>query len=141
MAPGGCIFCSIVAGDIPSTKVHEDEDVLAFMDIGPIVKGHALVIPKKHYESIEDIPPALLAKVAVIAQKIACAQVRALDADGVNIHQSNGAAAGQEVPHIHFHVIPRFADDGHSWNWRPKSYSDPHESAELARRIISGLDQ
>lgn len=141
MAGGDCIFCSIVAGGIPSTKVYEDGEILAFMDIAPIVKGHALVIPKSHFESIADIPPELLGKVAVVARRVARAQLSALDADGVNIHQSNGAAAGQEVPHIHFHIIPRYSDDGHSWNWRPKNYSDPGEAEELARRIVSGMEQ
>jgi histidine triad (HIT) family protein len=138
---GNCIFCSIVAGDIPATKVYEDEAVLAFMDIGPIVKGHTLVIPKAHFESIVDVPPALLAKVIQVCQRVAKAQLDGLAADGVNIHQSNGAVAGQAVGHIHFHIIPRFADDGHSWNWNAQEYGDSSEAATLAARISAALER
>ncbi len=134
-----CIFCGIVAGRIPCTKVCDDGEVLAFMDIGPVVKGHVLVIPKDHYESIADIPEALLAKVIAVAKRVAAAQLKGLGADGVNIHQSTGAVAGQVVPHIHFHVIPRFADDGHSWNWSAKSYSSSDESTALAAAIEGAM--
>lgn len=130
-----CIFCKIVAGEIPSVKVYEDDDVLAFMDIGPIVKGHTLVIPKEHYDPVTAVPPDLLAKVIAVVQKVVKAQLNGLDADGVNIHQCNGAASGQEVPHVHFHVIPRYNDDGHSWNWHPKQYDRQEEMEQLANRI------
>lgn len=134
-----CIFCKIVKGDIPSTRVYEDDDVLAFMDIGPIVKGHTLVIPKTHYDPITQAPDDVLAKVIAVVKKIADAQMKGLKADGINIHQSNGATAGQQVPHLHFHVIPRFADDGHRWNWAAKAYENPAEMQKLATLIKSGL--
>ncbi len=136
-----CIFCGIVEGSIPSTKVYEDSDVLAFMDIGPIVKGHVLVIPKPHHESIADTPADLLAKLIVVVKKTARAQLDGLKAEGVNIHQANGAVAGQVVPHIHFHLIPRYSDDGHSWNWRAKSYADSEESAALAACIAEKMSR
>ncbi|HOE00930.1 MAG TPA: HIT family protein [Kiritimatiellia bacterium] len=135
-----CIFCKIVAGTIPATKLYEDDDVLAFMDIGPIVKGHVLVIPKTHTETIGQTPPETLAKVIAVVRRMARAQQAGLGADGINIHQSNGAAAGQVVPHIHFHVIPRFKHDGHHWNWTAQSYADPSEVAALADRIKAALD-
>ena len=134
-----CIFCKIIAGQIPSFKLYEDADVLAFMDIGPIVKGHALVIPKAHTENIVQTPPETLAKVIAVARRIAQAQLEGLGADGVNIHQANGAAAGQVVPHFHVHVVPRFKHDGHHWNWTPHPYADMSEAAALADRIKSAL--
>lgn len=134
-----CIFCRIVRGEIPSTKLYEDDEVLAFMDIGPIIKGHALVIPRQHFDPLTSAPPALLGRVMAVVQKIAQAHYDGLKADGVNVHQTNGAAAGQVVPHIHFHVIPRFNGDGHSWNWRAKKYDSLEEMKQMADRIRAAL--
>ncbi len=130
-----CIFCKIIKKEIPATVLYEDEDVLVFMDIGPIIKGHALVVSKQHYDPVTETPDAVLAKLHIIAKKIALAQVNGLGADGVNIMQNNGVAAGQEVPHIHVHVIPRYNDDKHHWNWNPKKYDDFDEMAILARKM------
>ena len=93
-----CIFCKIVAKEIPATVIYEDDDVLAFMDIGPIIKGHVLVIPKTYFDLVMDTPDETVAKLHLVAKKIASAQMNALGADGVNTMQNNGAAAGQEVP-------------------------------------------
>ncbi len=134
-----CIFCKIVEKQIPATVIYEDDEVLAFMDIGPIVKGHALVIPKRHCDPVTETPDELLAKLHIVAKRIAEAQMNGLGADGVNIMQNNGAAAGQEVPHIHVHVIPRFSDDGHHWNWNPKTYDDFDEMNALAAQIQNHL--
>ena len=134
-----CIFCKIVAGAIPATKVYEDAEVLAFMDIGPIVKGHTLVIPKQHFDPLTATPEPVLAKLMAVVKKIAAAQMSGLKADGVNVMQANGAAAGQMVPHLHFHVIPRFATDGHRWNWAAKKYDDPAEAQQLAAAIKAAL--
>ena len=134
-----CIFCKIVKGEIPSTRVYEDEDILAFMDIGPVVKGHTLVIPKEHFDPITNTPPEMLGKVIAVVQKIARAQMNGLKADGVNVLQANGAVAGQVVPHIHFHVVPRFKTDGHHWNWAAKKYEDPAEMKKLAEAIKTAL--
>lgn len=130
-----CIFCKIIAGEIPSTKIYEDEDTLAFLDISPIVKGHTLVIPKCHHNPITQTPDDVLAKCICVAKKIAQAQTEALGADGVNLHQANGSAAGQVVPHIHFHVIPRFDSDGHHWNWSGKEYNSMNEMAEMGGKL------
>ncbi|NLG35645.1 MAG: HIT family protein [Lentisphaerae bacterium] len=134
-----CLFCKIVAGTIPSAKIYEDDDVLAFMDIGPLVRGHALVIPKVHHDPLADTPDDVLAKVIAVVRRVARAQMIGLGADGVNIHQANGAAAGQVVPHLHFHVVPRFNHDGHHWNWTPHPYADPSEMAALGERIRNAL--
>ena len=130
-----CIFCKIIAKEIPATVVYEDDEVLVFMDIGPIIKGHALVIPKKHYDPLTDTPDEIVAKLHITAKKIATAQMNAFRADGVNIMQNNGIAAGQEVEHIHIHVIPRFDDDGHRWNWNPKQYDNFDEMNALAEQL------
>lgn len=130
-----CIFCKIVAGEIPSTRIYEDNDTLAFMDIGPVVKGHALVIPKKHFDPITGTPDAVLCRLISVVKAVAQAQVRGLKADGINVTQANGRVAGQVVPHIHFHVIPRFNDDHHSWNWKQSKYDSAAEMEETAARI------
>lgn len=101
-----CVFCRIVRGELPSTKVYEDDDVLAFLDIAPIAKGHTLVIPKRHFDPITALPVDLLSKVMTAVQRVAKSHLTELKADGVKVTQSNGAAAGQVVPHVHFHVIP-----------------------------------
>lgn len=134
-----CIFCKIIAKEIPATLLYEDEEVLAFMDMGPLIKGHALVIPKTHYELITDMPDERVAKLHRTAKCIAEAQMNELGAGGVNILQNNGAVAGQVVPHVHIHIIPRFADDGHHWNWVPKKYDTLDEMAELAKKIRNHL--
>ncbi len=133
------IFEKIVNREIPATIVYEDEDTLAFMDIGPIIKGHTLVIPKTCYNPVTETPDEVLAKLIRIAKRIAGAQMNALGADGVNIMQNNGAAAGQEVPHLHFHVIPRFENDGHHWNWNARHYDNPAEMEQLAEKIRAEL--
>ena len=134
-----CIFCKIVSQAIPATVIHEDDEVLVFMDIGPIIKGHALVIPKKHYDAVGETPDEILAKLHITAKRIAQVQMNALEADGVNILQNNGIAAGQEVPHVHIHVIPRFHADGHHWNWNAKKYDKTEEITELANKMRNAL--
>jgi histidine triad (HIT) family protein len=134
-----CVFCRIVQGQIPSTRVYEDAGVLAFMDIGPVVQGHVLVIPKAHYDPITDVPAPLLAKIMAVVQKVAAAQMTALHADGVNLFQANGAAAGQVVPHMHIHVIPRFNGDGHRWNWTSRKYEKPGEMERIAAALSAHL--
>ena len=130
-----CIFCKIAAKEIPATVIYEDEQVLVLMDIGPIIKGHALVIPREHYDPVTETPDRILAPLHLTAKRVAQAQMNALGADGVNIMQNNGKASGQEVPHIHIHVIPRFIGDGHHWNWNAGKYEDPDELEKLAGKL------
>jgi histidine triad (HIT) family protein len=135
-----CIFCRIVGGELPSSGVYADEHVIAFLDIGPIVKGHTLVVPRRHFQYVYDIPADELARVVAVVKKVASAQRRALGCDGVNVTQANGRCAGQVVPHLHFHVIPRFDDDGHHWNWKSKSYDAPEEMRAVADRLRGGFE-
>jgi histidine triad (HIT) family protein len=104
-----CIFCRIVAKQAPVSVLYEDESVLAFMDIRPLSMGHALVIPKAHYVDIFDIPAKDLAAVIVASKAVAAAVMKATGADGISIIEQNGKAAGQDVFHLHVHVVPRFA--------------------------------
>ena len=136
----GCIFCKIASGRLPSCKVYEDAHSLAFMDIAPIIRGHTLVVPKEHVESLTDAPAEMLEKLIVVAQNIARAQLKAFKADGINIIQANGRATGQTVPHLHIHVIPRFDSDGHHWNWKPRPYAKTEEMEGMAERIKSALE-
>lgn len=102
-----CIFCAIAAGEIPSFKVYEDDLVLAYLDINPFALGHTLVIPKAHTTGLLDTPPETLKDIIVRVQKVAAHIKAALPCDGFNILQNNGASAGQTVPHVHFHIVPR----------------------------------
>jgi len=133
------IFEKIVNREIPATIIYEDGDTLAFLDIGPIIKGHTLVIPKTCYDLVTETPDEVLIKLMLVAKRIAAAQIKSLGANGVNIIQNNGIAAGQAVPHIHFHVIPRFDGDGHHWNWAAKKYENAGEMEQLAAKIREGL--
>ena len=107
------IFTQIIKGTIPSSKVYEDDDVIAFLDIHPVNKGHVLVVPKKQYKTIYDTPEETLAKMMVVAKRLAIAIKKAVNADGINIIMNNDPAAGQMVTdHVHLHVIPRHIGDG-----------------------------
>ena len=122
-----CLFCKIVAGEIPSTRVAEDERAVAFMDINPATRGHLLVIPRRHSRDLEEIEPEDLAAVALTAQRMARRVFERLDADGVNLLNSCRAAAWQTVFHFHIHVIPRYEDDPLELPWIPS----PGDSAEI----------
>lgn len=104
-----CIFCKIVAGQIPCHKLWEDGRALAFLDVGPLSEGHALVIPKAHYETLDQVPAEDAAAIGAALPALARAIRKATGADAYNILQNNGPAAGQVVPHVHFHLIPRHA--------------------------------
>jgi histidine triad (HIT) family protein len=133
-----CIFCKIVKGELPLAKLYEDDDILAFLDIGPIHKGHALVIPKEHHETILDIPDDLLKKQIVIVKKLTKAIKTAVKADGITIGQSNYKHGGQVVLHIHFHIMPRFKDDGLKL-WPQGKYEDG-EMDTYKKKIIEKLE-
>ena len=119
----GCIFCKIVKGQIPSAKILDEGKIMSFLDIGPLNKGHALIVTKEHYETLLDVPDDVLKDLIVGAKKVARALSSALGIDGFNVLMNNKKVAGQLVPHAHFHIIPRFDGDGIKWKWKPKKYA------------------
>ncbi|SIR57320.1 histidine triad (HIT) family protein [Haladaptatus litoreus] len=107
-----CIFCQIVAGDIPSKTVYEDDTVFAFLDVNPLAPGHTLVIPKDHHETLADVPEDTASDLFSALHRLTPVVEDAVDADASNVAFNNGEAAGQEVSHVHAHIIPRFDGDG-----------------------------
>lgn len=128
-----CIFCKIIGGEIPADKIYEDENCLAFLDITPINPGHTLLVPKKHYENLYDVPDELLSQMAPIIKKLAVAVKQGMNAEGINVGMNNEQPAGQLVPHAHFHIIPRFSNDGHH-HWKGGSYQEG-QSQKVADKI------
>lgn len=132
--PGQCIFCRLVAGEIPSARVFEDELTLAFMDLGQVNPGHVLVASKRHAATLFDLTPDEAAAMMRTAQRIALAVRAAFDPDGVMLLQANGAVAGQTVGHVHLHVVPRHAGDGIDFTW-PRKEPGPAALAQYAERL------
>jgi len=130
-----CIFCKIVRGKIPADAVYEDENCLAFLDITPVNPGHTLLVPKEHYENLYDLPDELLKQLAPIIKKIAIAVKKGVNAEGINIGMNNERPAGQLVSHAHFHIMPRFSNDGYQ-HWRGAPYKEG-ETQKIAGKIIS----
>lgn len=138
MSANDCIFCKMVAGQIPVTKIYEDEVVLSFLDVGPISDGHTLVISKQHFEKLHDCPPQILGEVASRLGKIANAITTAMGSDGYNLLCNNGRAAGQLVGHLHFHIIPRMTGDGVFNRWPSYKYREGEIEA-IAAEIRKNL--
>ena len=138
MSADDCVFCKMVAGQIPVAKIYEDGVVLAFLDISPISDGHTLVIPKEHFARLHNCPPELLGQVSSRLGKIAKAVTNAVDSDGYNLLCNNGTAAGQLVEHLHFHIIPRNSGDGLFDRW--PSYKCQQTKLEaIAAKICENL--
>ena len=127
-----CVFCAIAAGEIPSFKVYEDDLVLAYLDINPFAKGHTLVIPKAHTTGLLDTDETTLAMLIARVKKVAAHLKTALPCDGFNVLQNNGEAAGQTVPHIHFHIVPRYGKEPIAFE---NHAGDMEELKALAARI------
>ena len=139
-----CVFCAIAAGDAPAIRIHEDEDLLAILDIRPFTRGHTLVFPKQHTLDLTDTPPATVAAMAVLGQRIAqAARVSGLHADGNNIAINDGRAAFQSVFHIHLHVVPR--QDGDKLAFAKgmllRRDADREESGRQLRAALAQLDE
>ncbi len=132
-----CIFCKIAKGEIPCSKVYEDHTILAFLDIMPVNQGHTLVIPKKHYENVFDIPQEAWQHQMEVVRKLAPSVKSATQAEGISITMSNNKAAGQAVFHAHVHIIPRYSDDGLKL-WPQKKYEEGI-AEKLALSIRSAL--
>ncbi len=136
---GDCIFCKIISGEIPCAKLYETDEYLSFLDISPVNKGHALVLPKGHFTTLWDMPGELGNGLLAAAQKVGQAILKATGADGLNLWMNNHEAAGQLVPHAHFHLIPRFAGDGLEL-WDQSAYADQDEMSKIADMIRRRID-
>lgn len=130
-----CIFCKIINGDIPSRRIYEDENFVVMMDVSPASKGHSLLLPKEHYANVFEMPDELLEELLKVAKKVAAQMKEALQADGINLLQNNGEAAGQTVFHYHMHLIPRYEGEAPILTWEPKSYA-AEEMDEIKSTIL-----
>ena len=131
-----CIFCKIIKGEIQSQKIYEDEDTYAFLDINPSTKGHALVIPKKHYENTLETPDEELSKIIKTTKALAKQIKQKLNADGINIMNANGKQAQQSVFHMHFHIVPRYKNDGLNM-WFHETEKQKYDLNELKKQILN----
>jgi len=138
MSVNDCVFCKMVAGQIPVTKIYEDDIVLSFLDIGPISNGHTLVIPKQHFEKLHECPAEILGQVGSRLGNIAKAVAAAMNSEGYNVLCNNGRAAGQLVEHLHFHIIPRSTGDGVFNRWPAYQYEQGRIEA-IAAKIRENL--
>lgn len=138
MTEHDCIFCKIVRGEIPCAKILETDTVLAFLDIAPVAKGHALVIPKAHYPHLWTLPPDVFPDLMAAVQKVGQALKDGLGADGMNLGMNCGRAAGQLVDHAHWHLIPRQASDTLTL-WPQMSYDSPEEMSRTALKISESI--
>lgn len=128
-----CVFCKIISGEIPSYKIYEDEHSLAFLDIKPVNPGHVLVIPKKHYQNLEEINEADLQALILTVKKIGARIKQELGVPGYNCYENNDPVAGQIIPHLHFHIIPRLENDGFKY-WSGSDYLSG-QAEELVRKL------
>lgn len=133
-----CIFCKIIDGQIPCSRVYEDEACLCFVDIGPLAEGHLLVIPKNHYRLLHEMPTEALSRLSAVFPKLGRALLAVTGASAYNLLQNNGPEAGQVVEHVHFHLIPRQPDDGLGYRWNAGTYPEGRAD-ELARAIAAAL--
>ena len=129
---GSCVFCRIIAGTLPASLVFQDAEVIAFMDIQPVTEGHTLLIPVAHAPNIADVDGATTGHLFDVARRITKALYQALDCDGINWVVADGEAAGQEVFHMHLHLIPRYRNDGFGLRF-PPGYDQPPEREALDR--------
>ncbi|MDD2454867.1 MAG: HIT family protein [Kiritimatiellae bacterium] len=133
MTDSNCVFCKIVAGQIPCHKVYEDQHTIAFLDIAPFEKGHVLVVPRCHAVYFTDLPSEQIAPLGMAVRRVAGMLLERLPCDGFNMLQNNGACATQVVPHVHFHVIPRW--NGRQINWTSGKYDGAEELQAIQRRL------
>ena len=129
------LFTKIAEGIIPSVKLYEDNICFVILDINPIVKGHALVISREPYPNMASTPESILEHMILVARKVDGKLREQLHCDGTNVLVNNDRASGQEIPHLHFHVIPRFTDDGRRFGFEHDTYADG-EMVEMGRRLI-----
>ncbi len=128
-----CIFCKLVAGEIPAAVIYENDAIISFLDIGPLNEGHTLIIPKHHVGTLDACDPSVLAEIGKVLGPISKAVVAATQCEGFNCLCNNGKVAGQVVNHLHFHIIPRYKDDGIMRNWPAKQYAEGGLAAMLEK--------
>lgn len=133
-----CAFCAIVGGEQPAHRVYEGEDAVAFLDVNPVARGHTLVVPREHHETLTDMDQETTEATFAAARTVAEAVESALDPDGLNLVQSSGGAAGQDVFHVHVHLIPRHEGDGVSFAPSRREF-DEEEGERVAAEIRSGF--
>ncbi|MBR6404413.1 MAG: HIT family protein [Eubacterium sp.] len=138
MIKDDCIFCKLANGIIPTNKIYEDGDFTVILDLSPANTGHALIIPKQHYDNLLELDDEIASKVLPLAKRIASVMKEVLNADGINIVQNNGVAANQTIPHFHTHIIPRYDNDGCGIIW-PQKEPDADELAALAEKLAAKL--
>ncbi len=133
-----CIFCKIVSVDVPAQVVYEDESVLAFLDVAPLAEGHLLVVPRDHHSRLSEAPPEVCGRIGTLLPPLGRALLRVTGADGYNVLVNEGQVAGQVVPHVHVHLIPRKRDDGLGYRWNAGSYQSGR-AEELAGAYQAAL--
>jgi histidine triad (HIT) family protein len=133
-----CVFCRIVAGTIPASVVYEDDDIVAFLDVGPLAPGHLLLVTRRHYSVIDEVPAATAGALGTVLPRLVAAARSVTGADAFNILQNNGRPAGQEVGHVHVHVIPRRDGDGLGYRWHPQTYGEG-EAERLRDKYLEAL--
>lgn len=129
-----CIFCKLANGVFPTNSIYEDDTFNVILDVGPATKGHALILPKEHYDNLYELPDETAGKAMILARKLGTEMVKRLNADGLNVVQNNGETAGQTVMHYHLHLIPRYKNDGQHILWQPSEPSK--EELEETRDIL-----
>ena len=134
MMKDDCIFCKLANGVFPTNSIYEDDKFNVILDMGPATKGHALILPKEHADNLYELPDETAAAAMILAKKLAKKMVDKLGADGLNVVQNNGEAAGQTVMHYHLHLIPRYKNDGQHILWEPTSPSS--EELEATRDLL-----
>lgn len=133
-----CVFCRIAGGEIPSLRLLETDDCLAFLDVHPLAPGHTLLIPKPHYRDIRDVPAEVLTALLSHVPRLAAAVMQSTGASGLNLLQNTGRSSGQAVFHLHFHLIPRVEGDGLGYRWNAGAYEERQAEAMQAK-ILSQL--
>lgn len=133
MRKDDCIFCKIVAGEIPSSTIYEDQEFKVILDLEPAAKGHALILPKQHFSNLYELDDKTASKALVLARNLAKKMTKALNCDGFNLLQNNGECAGQTVFHFHMHLIPRYEDDKVELTW------EKGENTQQEREAIANL--
>ena len=129
-----CIFCKIANGEIPAATLYEDQDFRVILDLVPASKGHALILPKAHFENLYELPDDLAGKALILAKEVTKKMKKVLNCDGYNVVQNNGTAAGQTVFHFHMHLIPRNENDGVGITWEPGSLK-PEDRDEILEKF------